>query len=99
MSVERCSNQEPYARPISICNKYHPLNNLNTQINIHCSSSDHLSSIDQTIPDVPESDDLNDSLSDNSNSFISIESRSAIDDTFDECDIFTFTSKVYIYAI
>ena len=38
MSVERCSNQEPDAPPMSICNKYHPLHNLNTEINIHCAS-------------------------------------------------------------
>ena len=42
---------------------------------------------------MPESNDLNDSLSDNSNSFVSVESHSAIDDTSDECDIFTFSSK------
>ena len=60
-----------------MCNKYDPLNNLNTEINIHCASSGHLSSIDQTIPVVSESDDLNDSLSDNSNSLLSVESHSA----------------------
>ena len=42
---------------------------------------------------MPESDDLNDSLSNNSNSFVSVESHSAIDDTSDERDIFTFSSK------
>ena len=42
---------------------------------------------------MPESDDLNDSLSDNANSFVSVESHSAIDDTSDECDSFTLSSK------
>lgn len=87
--------QQPHTFSISICNRYDPLvTDLNSEYISQYLPDWHVSSIDQTTDAVPESDDLDDaSLSDNSNSFVSVESQSTIENKSNEQDFFTFSSK------
>ena len=71
-------------------NKYDLLDSINNSINHQSGPSDNVSYIDQHMVDEPRNDDLDDVSMNDSNSSMSTEPQSLMDDASDNYNVFDF---------